>query len=74
MMAEENAIQKSTHSGSHFSSGRLPETSGFSNTRLFIQDACFDRDEEVHRVLVEKIFPAQATVVTVEEFIAEQRE
>jgi hypothetical protein len=28
--------------------------------------------EEVHRVLVEKIFPAQATVVTVEEFMAGQ--
>jgi nicotinamidase-related amidase len=40
---------------------------------VVLKDACFDRDEEVHRVLVEKIFPAQATVVTVEEFIAGQR-
>jgi nicotinamidase-related amidase len=39
---------------------------------VVLKDACFDRDEEVHRVLVEKIFPAQATVVTVEEFIAGQ--
>jgi hypothetical protein len=37
---------------------------------VVLKDACFDRDEEVHRVLVEKIFPAQATVVMVEDFIA----
>ena len=41
---------------------------------VVLQDACFDRDEEVHRVLVEKVFPAQASVVTVEEFLAGQRE
>jgi nicotinamidase-related amidase len=35
-----------------------------------LKDACFDRDEEVHRVLVEKIFPAQAAVLTVKGFIA----
>jgi nicotinamidase-related amidase len=39
---------------------------------VVLKDACFDRDEEVHRVLVEKIFPAQATVATVEKFIAGQ--
>jgi nicotinamidase-related amidase len=38
------------------------------------KDACFDADEEVHRVLTEKIFPTQATVVTVDAFIAEQGE
>ncbi len=37
-----------------------------------LKDACFDRDEEVHRVLTEKIFAAQAKVMTVDEFIAEQ--
>ena len=31
-----------------------------------------DAEEEVHRVLTGKIFPAQATVVTVDDFIAEQ--
>jgi nicotinamidase-related amidase len=41
---------------------------------VVLKDACFDRDDEVHRVLVEKIFPAQATVMTVEEFIAGQGE
>jgi hypothetical protein len=35
-------------------------------------DACFDADEEVHRVLIGKVFPAQATVLTVDDFIAEQ--
>lgn len=37
-----------------------------------LKDACFDRDEEVHRVLTEKVFAAQARVMTVDEFIAEQ--
>lgn len=37
-----------------------------------LKDACFDRDEEVHRVLTEKVFPMQAKVLTVAEFIAEQ--
>jgi hypothetical protein len=36
-----------------------------------LRDAFFDRDEEVHRVLTEKIFPAQATVMTVGEFIGD---
>jgi len=39
---------------------------------VVLKDACFDADEEVHRVLTEKIFPAQATVLTVDAFIAEQ--
>jgi nicotinamidase-related amidase len=39
---------------------------------VVLQDACFDRDPEVHRVLTEKVFPAQAAVRTVEAFIAEQ--
>jgi nicotinamidase-related amidase len=35
---------------------------------VVVKDACLDRDEEVHRVLTEKVFTAQATVVTAEEF------
>ena len=35
---------------------------------IVLADCCADRDEEVHRVLTEKIFPRQATVVTAEEF------
>jgi nicotinamidase-related amidase len=38
-----------------------------------LKDACADRDPEVHRVLTEKVFPGQATVQTVDEFIAEQK-
>ncbi len=41
---------------------------------VVLKDACFDADEEVHRVLTEKIFPAQATVLTVDAFVAEQSE
>ncbi|MFI5231727.1 MAG: cysteine hydrolase family protein [Gemmatimonadales bacterium] len=37
-----------------------------------LKDACFDADAEVHRVLTEKIFPGQATVLTVDAFIAGQ--
>jgi nicotinamidase-related amidase len=39
-----------------------------------LRDACYDADPEVHRVLTEKVFRAQATVQTVDEFMAEQRE
>lgn len=35
---------------------------------MVIKDACYDRDEEVHRVLTEKVFPGQAKVLTLEEF------
>ncbi len=41
---------------------------------VVLKDACFDADQEVHRVLTEKIFPAQATVLTVDAFMAEQGE
>jgi nicotinamidase-related amidase len=41
---------------------------------VVLKDACFDADEEVHRVLTEKIFPSQAVVLTVDAFIAEQGE
>ena len=39
---------------------------------VVLKDACFDADPEVHRILTEKVFPAQATVLTVDAFIAEQ--
>jgi nicotinamidase-related amidase len=35
-----------------------------------VKDGCIDRDPEVHRVLIEKVFPAQAKVVSAEEFAA----
>lgn len=37
---------------------------------VVVKDACDDADEEVHRVLTEKLFPRQATVVTTAEFNA----
>jgi hypothetical protein len=39
---------------------------------VVLKDACFDADEEVHRVLMGKNFPEQATVMTVEEFIGDR--
>lgn len=33
---------------------------------VVLSDACLDGDAEVHRVLTEKVFPRQATVVTTE--------
>ncbi len=36
---------------------------------VVISDGCADPDEEVHRTLVEKIFPRQATVVTTQQFL-----
>lgn len=39
---------------------------------VVLKNACFDADPEVHRVLTEKIFPMQATVLTVDEFISQQ--
>jgi nicotinamidase-related amidase len=41
---------------------------------VVIKDACFDPDPEVHRVLTEKVFTAQAAVLTADAFIAEQGE
>ena len=41
---------------------------------VVVSDCCGDQDEEVHRVLTEKIFPRQADVVTAEEIAAAFRE
>jgi nicotinamidase-related amidase len=35
---------------------------------IVLSDACLDADPEVHRVLVEKLFPRQADVLTVSEW------
>ena len=35
-----------------------------------LRDGCADRDHEVHRVLLDKVFPRQATVLTVDEWVA----
>ena len=36
---------------------------------VVVKDACDDGDSEVHRVLTEKIFPRQATVLNTQEFV-----
>ena len=36
---------------------------------VVLGDACADFDEEVHRVLTQKVFPRQATVLTTQEFL-----
>ena len=36
---------------------------------VVLEDACGDRDEEVHRVLTTKVFPRQAVVTTTDEWI-----
>jgi nicotinamidase-related amidase len=36
-----------------------------------LSDACADADEEVHRVLLSKVFPRQAEVLTVDQWVAQ---
>ncbi len=36
---------------------------------IVLSDCCADQDDEVHRVLMEKVFPRQASVVTSQEFL-----
>jgi nicotinamidase-related amidase len=36
---------------------------------MVLSDACADRDAEVHRVLMEKVFPRQAVVTSTDEWI-----
>ena len=38
---------------------------------IVLADCCADNDPEVHRVLLEKVFPRQATVTTSELFLQE---
>jgi nicotinamidase-related amidase len=48
----------------------LREASDKDYTLTVLSDLCADLDPEVHRVLLEKVFPRQATVVTTAEWIA----
>jgi len=34
-----------------------------------VSDACFDLDQELHRVLMEKLYPLQATILTAQGFL-----
>lgn len=38
-----------------------------------IADACFDGDEEIHKVLLAKIFPRQADVISVDDWVNGQQ-
>ncbi|HEY4199538.1 MAG TPA: isochorismatase family cysteine hydrolase [Devosiaceae bacterium] len=55
-------------SGVVLSTTRLAADMDYQITIL--ADCCADNDAEVHRVLLEKILPRQATVITSEEFLA----
>ncbi len=48
----------------------LREASDKDYTLTVLSDLCADLDPEVHRVLLEKVFPRQATVLTTAEWIA----
>ena len=37
---------------------------------IVVSDACSDADPEVHRVLTEKVYPRQGTVMTTQEFLS----
>ena len=36
---------------------------------IVLEDACYDADPEVHRVLTEKVYRRQGTVMTTQQFI-----
>ena len=37
---------------------------------IVVEDGCADRDQEVHTLLMEKVFPRQGTVVSAQEMVA----
>ncbi len=47
----------------------LRQAADLDFTLTVLADGCGDGDEEVHRVLTEKVFPRQAQVVSVEEWV-----
>lgn len=46
----------------------LREASDKDYQLAVLSDACLDMDPEVHRVLIEKVFPRQADIMTVDEW------
>lgn len=48
----------------------LRQASDLDYRLTVLADACADPDPEVHRVLLEKVFPRQAVVTTVDDWIA----
>lgn len=47
----------------------LRQAADLDFTLTVLEDGCFDPDPEVHRVLTEKLFPRQAEVLTIDEWI-----
>ena len=47
----------------------LPHAADMDYRVIVVADGCSDKDPEVQRVLMEKIFPDQAMVATIEECI-----
>ena len=47
----------------------LRQASDLDYRCVVVKDCCFDGDEEVHRVLTEKVFAKQATVVGADDLI-----
>jgi nicotinamidase-related amidase len=47
----------------------LREAADLDYVLTVLRDGCLDRDVEVHRVLMDKVFPRQASVVTTAEWI-----
>ncbi|TDD56489.1 cysteine hydrolase [Nonomuraea terrae] len=47
----------------------LRQAADLDFTLTVLEDGCLDGDAEVHRVLTEKVFPRQADVVTIDEWI-----
>ncbi len=48
----------------------LREAADLDYILTVLRDGCLDRDEEVHRVLMDKVFPRQASVVLAAEWMA----
>ncbi|HEY1830557.1 MAG TPA: isochorismatase family cysteine hydrolase [Acidimicrobiales bacterium] len=48
----------------------LREAADLDYVLTVLRDGCLDRDDEVHRVLMDKVFPRQASVVLAAEWMA----
>jgi len=48
---------------------RISFTDWMKKRLTVLSDGCADRDDEVHTVLLTKVFPRQADVMTVEEWV-----
>ena len=73
MLLRANGIDTLVLAGVHTSGvvlSTLRQAADLDYGLTVLSDACADRDDEVHRVLTEKVFPRQAQVLTVAEWAA----